>query len=710
MQLKTIRHMARVTACMFGLLMGMGSVFAQMAQELDVSQATDSPIELSRYFDVLEDPSRELTLGEVQQAQFASRFKGNPSPEKALNFGVTQSAYWLRLKLKNTSSKSMEHMLEIANARLSVVDFYRLAPGAPVGMVKTGYFRPFENRAHSHRFFVLPVSLAANSVQTLFIRVEAPSVEVPASLWPTRTYYRHEVNDQMIQATYFGMVAAMVLFNFLLWVSLRDRSYAMYLFFAMGIVLSQAAVTGIGIQYVWGDAPHWTLISHAVGTHFSVVWLMVFLRHMVDTAHILPRYDKVLIAAAILNALMCVVTVFQYSIKASLLIVSASALLIVTGAFLGTLQRRRPARIFLLAFSPLCLGAIVVVLRQSGILPTNAFTTTPVQIGSAIEMILLAFALADRFHVERAEKEKAQAEALRSERLVVETLRESERVLEERVEQRTIELSATVSRLQQTQHNLVEAEKLASLGALVAGVSHELNTPIGVALTAASALEDEARAFKQTLDDGGLKRSTLDGFVQRSIDKGTLLAKSCHRAANLIRSFKQVAVDQTSEQRRDFDLLELVNDNLTSLRPSLKAAAWVIDIEVPAGIKCNSFPGPLGQVLTNLIQNAAVHAFEDRPIGLLRIVAFEDAGTVEMRISDDGNGMSAHTAARVFEPFFTTKLGKGGSGLGMAVCRNIVIGVLGGQISVTSQPGVGSEFLLRFPAVAPQSTSGIGVV
>lgn len=703
MQLKThrITLWAITLWCWLGLMAA--PAFAQTAPVLDSGQLKEAPIELGRYFDVLEDPSRTLTFADVQRPELASQFKPSATPVKALNFGVTQSAYWLRLKLVNSSAQPLEQMLEIANARLAVVDFYRVAPGVPDVVVNTGYFRPFKDRAFGHRFFVFPVAVPAHSEQTLFLRVEAPSLEVPASLWPSSTYTGHVVHDQMIQATYFGMVAAMLLFNFLLWASLRDRSYALYLLFVIGNVVAQAAVTGIGIQYMWGDAPYWSLISHAVGTHFSVVWLIVFLRHMVDTSAILPRYDKVLVAAALINAAMCVATLFQYMIKASLVVIFASALMIVVAAFLGSVQGRRPARIFLLAFAPLCLGAVVVILRQSGFLPTNVVTTAPVQIGTAIEMILLAFALADRFHVERAAKEKAQAEALRSERLVIETLRDSERVLEERVEQRTHELSATVIRLQQAQHDLAEAEKLASLGALVAGVSHELNTPIGVALTAASALEDEALAFKQSLDVGGLKRSALDGFVQGAIDKGNLLAQSCHRAANLIRSFKQVAVDQTSEQRREFDLLELVDDNLAALRPSLNAATWSIEVDVPAGIRCNSYPGPLGQVLTHVIQNAAVHAFEDRPAGLLRITAVANAGTVEMRISDNGHGMSAHSLAHVFEPFYTTKLGKGGSGLGMAVCRNIVVGVLGGQIAVTSQPGAGSEFVVRFPLVAPHS-------
>jgi signal transduction histidine kinase/tetratricopeptide (TPR) repeat protein len=255
----------------------------------------------------------------------------------------------------------------------------------------------------------------------------------------------------------------------------------------------------------------------------------------------------------------------------------------------------------------------------------------------------------------------------------------------------------------ESQAQLVESEKLVSLGSLVAGVAHELNTPIGIALTASSALEDETRALRGQMEEaGGIKRSTLDGFLARTGDVSALLVRSCQRAATLITSFKQMAVDQTSEHRRTFDLLALVEDVAASLRPSLKAATWRMAVDLPKGIACDSYPGPLGQVLTNIIQNAAVHAFEGREAGLLHITASTTGDTVEMVVTDDGNGMTAQSLAHIFDPFYTTKLGKGGSGLGMTICRNIVTGPLGGQLNVTSQPGLGSQFIVRFPKEAPR--------
>jgi len=292
-----------------------------------------------------------------------------------------------------------------------------------------------------------------------------------------------------------------------------------------------------------------------------------------------------------------------------------------------------------------------------------------------------------------------------AEQRVVETLRSSEKDLEGRVNERTAELSSTIERLKQTQVDLAQADKLASLGALVAGVAHELNTPIGNALTMASALEEAAIELDAMVAAGGLRRSVLAAHAQKSKGMAAIVTRSCLRAASLIASFKRVAVDQTSEQRRKFDLHALVDDNVAAIKPSFKKAPWIIEVDIRADIGCDSYPGPLGQVITNLIQNAAAHAFDGRTSGTLRVYATCDAEMVEMIVEDDGKGMEPAVLAHIFEPFYTTKLGQGGSGLGLSVSLNIVTGVLGGTLQASSDPGYGSRFTLRFPRIAPSQVA-----
>lgn len=270
-------------------------------------------------------------------------------------------------------------------------------------------------------------------------------------------------------------------------------------------------------------------------------------------------------------------------------------------------------------------------------------------------------------------------------------------------------LAMTLSNLRATQDQLVHAEKMASLGHLVAGVAHELNTPIGNALVTASVLEASAKELQDAMQRGELRKSTLTNFIEHNIPMAELVTKSCMRAASLISSFKQVAVDQASEQFRSFNLLSLVQDNIASLKPSFGNAAWAINVNIPGDIECDSYPGPLGQVVTNIIQNAVLHAFEGRSAGTVSINAKLADDMVEMSFEDDGKGMDEETLAHMFEPFFTTKLGRGGSGLGMSIAMNIVTKVLGGTLKATSSYGQGTCLLVRFPRAAPSWGTGFKV-
>ncbi len=265
---------------------------------------------------------------------------------------------------------------------------------------------------------------------------------------------------------------------------------------------------------------------------------------------------------------------------------------------------------------------------------------------------------------------------------------------------RTIELSTTLAQLQRSQVNLLEAEKLASLGSLVAGVAHELNTPIGNALVTATAMDEETKNMAHHFTAGTMKRSALETFLGRSSEMSILIVRSCQRAVDLIVSFKKVAVDQASEQRRLFDLREVVADNLATIAPSLKNPRLEMVNQVPACIACDSYPGALGQVLANILQNAAFHAFDADAPGRMIVEASTHATHATLAVRDNGKGMGPEVLKHVFDPFYTTRLGQGGSGLGLTICRNIVTGVLGGTLQVESTLGQGSVFTIAFPLKA----------
>lgn len=278
--------------------------------------------------------------------------------------------------------------------------------------------------------------------------------------------------------------------------------------------------------------------------------------------------------------------------------------------------------------------------------------------------------------------------------------------LEHRVAQRTAELTRTVQTLQATQTELVEAEKLASLGSMVAGISHELNTPLGVAVTVASTIKLRAAELQHTVANDQLRRSSLNEFLSQLAEMAALVLSSTERAAELVRSFKEVAVDRASERRRQFDLRGLVRDIVHAVQSGTHANHIAITQDLPEEIVCDTLPGPVGQVLTNLIQNAMLHAFSEGASGTVTI-AVNLQGTsaacqVALTVRDDGAGMSEHTRRHAFDPFFTTRLGHGGSGLGLSVSHRLATSLLGGNLTVESTPGVGSCFRFCFLQVLPQ--------
>jgi len=256
--------------------------------------------------------------------------------------------------------------------------------------------------------------------------------------------------------------------------------------------------------------------------------------------------------------------------------------------------------------------------------------------------------------------------------------------------------------LQEAQSQLVSQEKLAALGALMAGVAHELNTPIGNSLLIASTLEQKTEELETALKGPGLRKSELLSYIDDARRASALVMRGLHSAADLVSSFKQVAVDRTTEQRRVFNLHQVTHEIVATVMNRIRKDHHSIAFEVPESIALDSYPGPFGQVVTNLINNALLHGFDGREAGQMRLVASTPApGRVLIAFSDDGDGIAPEHLGRIFDPFFTTKLGQGGSGLGLSISYNIVTSLLGGQIAVDSS-GAGTTFTLDLPLSAPR--------
>ncbi len=284
-------------------------------------------------------------------------------------------------------------------------------------------------------------------------------------------------------------------------------------------------------------------------------------------------------------------------------------------------------------------------------------------------------------------------------------LEQANEELEQRVALRTQELEATLTELQKSQQRLVEQQKFASLGNLVAGVAHEVNTPLGIGVTSTSLIRATLAELIASMASRTLTESSMQSALSELDQASSILEQNLDRAAKLVRSFKQVAVDNASLVRSQINLKILVKDLLSSLHPEIKKRDVEIQTEIPEALLFESCPGYLAQLLTNLLMNSLIHAYPDGRKGRILLSAHREGERIMLCFSDDGIGVSEQHRTQIFEPFFTTKRGQGGSGLGLNIVYNIVTQKLGGQIQQSTPDGGGCCYQIEFPAVLPQSES-----
>lgn len=271
------------------------------------------------------------------------------------------------------------------------------------------------------------------------------------------------------------------------------------------------------------------------------------------------------------------------------------------------------------------------------------------------------------------------------------------RELEDRVAARTKDLKDSLEDLKRTQNQLIEAEKMASLGNLVAGVAHEINTPVGIGVTTATYLEDKLKALTAAYGAGQMKKSDLDKFFETAEQSLHSISANLLRAGALVRSFKQVAVDQTSEHPRIFNVKNYFNDILQSLSPRFKNTGHKIYLHAPEDLTIESYPGALMQIFSNLIINSLVHGFDEIENGVIEIKAEPEGDSLVLTYTDNGVGMNEEQLSRIYEPFYTTKRNAGGSGLGMNIVYNLISRKLNGTIKTQSKPGQGTTFIITMP-------------
>lgn len=412
---------------------------------LEASRLERGSASLTEYFAVLEDPGLSLTLADVQKPDVESRFTQGQAPAEALSYGYTRTAYWLRLKLRNASDRSVERMLVVGYSLLSHVEFYQPTENGSYQAVVTGVATPFSTRPYPNRFFVFPLTLPAHAEPVFYLRLEsASSMVVPGRLWEPQAFHENERGDYAVQTWYFGMVAAMVLFNLLLFAALRDTAYLLYSGFALFAALTISASNGLGKEFLWPATAWWSNIAVSICGALTYAMLLLFMRRILNTRELVPRLDRlirILVGICLLAPIGYAVSITTFAVPSALLIGVANVLILFVSLYCAIVRRERIAALFLLAFLMVLIGVVTVALKTFAVLPVNAFTANGYQIGSALEMLMLAFVLAYRFIMIR--------------RQATEAVKKANATLEQRLRERETELKVSHERLREIEQRQV---------------------------------------------------------------------------------------------------------------------------------------------------------------------------------------------------------------------------------------------------------------
>ena len=645
------------------------------------------------------------------------------------NLLTTNFSYWVRTTLKNNSnSKTLG--VQIAQAIIDSVEFYQVTDGKVVQSNLSGHRRPFYNRIVNHQSFIYPVSVLPNESTTIYFHVKSgKQLILPVYTGTLSQVFEHALKKDITFGIYIGIILVMVLYNLFVYYSVRDKNYLYYVAYLSIVLLAQASIEGYLFRFV---IPHYPALADNliyITTALIGFAAIEFCKSFLDTKHYTPKMHKITYVFYIGYIIQIIFALCgEYNISYTIMEPTAmfSALFVLAMAIVILRKGSRSAKFFLIAWSFFIFCVVIYGLKDFNILPYNSLTDSALLIGSAFEAVMLSFALADRINVFKAEKEKSQEETVAALQENERIIREQNVVLEQKVEERTVELSeanhelnTTLEDLKQTQSQLVESEKMASLGQLTAGIAHEINNPINFVTSNVNPLKRDVEMVLEALakieeisvsdaPTAEKKKQIQDYKEELDFDYLTLEIKhlikgineGANRTAEIVKGLKIFSrLDEDDLKKADMneglESTMIIANNLLNNKIQVTTE---YDPELPF-IEC--YAGKLNQVFLNIVSNA-VYAiqkqFGDNPGGELLIKTHHDADNIYVTIKDNGTGMDEQTQKKIFEPFFTTKEVGEGTGLGMSITYN-TIKKHDGQIIVNSKLGEGTEFILQIPII-----------
>ncbi|MHA4896148.1 sensor histidine kinase [Pedobacter sp. PWIIR3] len=667
------------------------------------------------------DKTKDLTIDDiVKETGFIK------SNSQVPNFGVVKDAVWLRFTVVNNSDDS--HLnLQIDQPVLDRISLYSKLENNTYHVTNLGEAFPFHERIYNKDpSFIFKLNIPVGSKATYYVKVvSTDNIQLPMFIGNEKVILEASQNKFLVSGLYIGIMLSMLLYNIFIYFTVRDKSYLYYVAYIIAVILIQISIQGFTFQFLWPNNSTLALYSPFTLTILVGITGLQFERVFLRTKEFLPKVDRFSIFFILFYLSGFVLALFgEFALSFRLIEVAASvtSMYMFSMAVMISKKGYRPATFFLVAWSVFLVGIIIYTLKDFGVLPYNDLTYYTMPFGSALEVTLLSFALADKINVFKKEKEQSQAEALKAitenERLV----REQNVVLEIKVKERTEELelandtlNTTLSDLKEAQSQLVDSEKMAGLGQLTAGIAHEINNPINFVTSNIKPLEldildlDTVINMYEKLDMNqeiepqiakieSFKRQIDIVFVREEI-KSLLsgIGEGARRTAEIIRSLKNFSrLDENDT--KPVDLNEGLASTLVLVKNTFPDHLTVVKDfgEIP-NVEC--LPGKINQVFMNLITNA-VHAIKSKDPkdeeGLLTIRTWQDGENVKVSIKDSGTGMPDEVKQRIFEPFYTTKDVGEGTGLGLSIVFRIIENHHG-NIDVVTKINHGTEFIITLP-------------
>jgi len=623
---------------------------------------TDSQGEypLGLNLEILEDKEKKWKIEDVASPELSKNFfksnRVNP------NFGFTSSVYWARFKLKNRSGMN-EWLLEIGYPQLDRIELYIQQSAQTVKISdrfivkKAGDFFPFKEREVKHQNFIFRLPVDVNNEQIFYVRIESgSSMQIPLTVWSYQAFSENDHDGRIALGIYYGIILVMVLYNLFLFFSLRDRNYLYYVLYIISYGLTQLSLNGIAYEYLWPGLPSWSNKSLAFLVGLLLFWLSKFSSSFLIIRHHAPKMDKLfsmLMGLSLLVMLFSFTGAYQMAARVGVGLLLVFVLLAMTAGIITWRKGYRPARYFVTAWFIFLFGSFLYLLRAFGLTPNNFITTYSMQIGSALEVVLLSLALADRINIIKQEKEEAQAQAI---------------------------------------DNLHKADKLKD--EFLANTSHELKTPLNGIIGIAEALID----------------GSAGDITPAQTSRLTMILTSGKRLLNLVNDlldFSKLKHHDIALSKKPVDMKQITELVMILSMPMMAGKSLKLENEIGENLPLvMGDENRLQQIMHNLIGNA----IKFTESGTVRITAKElipepregmrENNHLEITISDTGIGIPEDKFDTIFKSFeeadATISRMYGGTGLGLSLSKQL-IELHGGTIRVESEPGKGSDFIFTLP-------------